>query len=290
MPRSDYPQIDLTTWRQVGEGGNGKTYVNADKPDVILKVNTPRLSTLEAVKKEFEVSRAVAASGLPTPAMHEIVRLDADTYATLAQLIKPKRSLARICCDQPDRIEEMARTLCKCGKQIFATPCDTVFFPNRKQQLMKALAMVQFVGRRRIETLNAFARTIPEPATCVHGDFQMGNLVLSDDRHYWIDLDRFGYGDPMFDIGHLFLVCNVYAPMRRVQDIFHMTQAQFHRFWDAFASEYTGLDDHSDFDRQAGRFACLDIVTRYAYSKISLAEKLFFAFNIRRLMQRYFVQ
>ena len=287
MPHTDYPQIDLGAWRQVGEGGNGKTYVNADRPEVILKVNTPRLSTFDAVKREYDVSRAAAALGLPTPAMHEIVRLG-DSYATIAQLIKPKRSLSRICCDEPGRIEEMARLLCRRGKEMFALACDTAFFPSRKQQLLKALTKVQFVGRRRLATLTAFARSIPEPATCVHGDFQMGNLILSADRHYWIDLDRFGYGDPMFDIGHLFLVCNVYAPLRRVQEIFHMTPEQFRRFWDAFAREYTGQEDHADFDLQAGRFACLDIVTRYFYSKIPLAEKIFFAINIRRLYKRFF--
>jgi hypothetical protein len=50
--------------------------------------------------------------------------------------------------------------------------------------------------------------------------------------------------------------------MKRVQDIFHMTLDQFHRFWDAFAKEYTGKEDHSYFDRQAGRFACLEMKNR----------------------------
>jgi hypothetical protein len=52
MNTANYQQIDLSQWRQVGEGGNGKTYVNPAAPGEILKVNNARSSTLEAVQHE----------------------------------------------------------------------------------------------------------------------------------------------------------------------------------------------------------------------------------------------
>ena len=291
-------EIDLAQWQQVGEGGNGKTYVarpqaapQCGDPDganagAILKISNSRLSTLEAVRKEFDVSRAVHALGLATPEMREIVRVG-DAYGTISELIKPKRSLGRICCDNPERTEEMATLLCTRGKELFATPCDTGFFPSRKAQLMQALGRVQFVGRKTLSTLEACAQRIPDTTTCLHGDFQMGNLILSGERHYWIDLDRFGYGDPMFDVGHLYMLCNVYSSMKYVQGLFHVTRDQFHRFWDAFARAYTGSADHADFDREAARFACFDVILRYAYDKPNLPEKLFFSIYIRRLAKNF---
>lgn len=291
-------EIDLAQWQQVGEGGNGKTYVarpqaapQCGDPDganagAILKISNSRLSTLEAVRKEFDVSRAVHALGLATPEMREIVRVG-DAYGTISELIKPKRSLGRICCDNPERTEEMATLLCTRGKELFATPCDTGFFPSRKAQLLQALGRVQFVGRKTLSTLEAFAQRIPDTTTCLHGDFQMGNLILSGERHYWIDLDRFGYGDPMFDVGHLYMLCNVYSSMKYVQGLFHVTRDQFHRFWDAFARAYTGSADHADFDREAARFACFDVILRYAYDKPNLPEKLFFSIYIRRLAKNF---
>jgi uncharacterized protein (TIGR02172 family) len=291
-------EIDLAQWQQVGEGGNGKTYVarpqaapQCGDPDganagAILKISNSRLSTLEAVRKEFDVSRAVHALGLATPEMREIVRVG-DAYGTISELIKPKRSLGRICCDNPERTEEMATLLCTRGKELFATPCDTGFFPSRKAQLMQALGRVQFVGRKTLSTLEAFAQRIPDTTTCLHGDFQMGNLILSGERHYWIDLDRFGYGDPMFDVGHLYMLCNVYSSMKYVQGLFHVTRDQFHSFWDAFARAYTGSTDHADFDREAARFACFDVILRYAYDKPNLPEKLFFSIYIRRLAKNF---
>lgn len=131
MINENYPQVDLSQWQQVGEGGNGKTYVNPAAPGKILKVNNGRLSTFDAVKHEFDVSKAVEALGLSVPHVYEIVRVG-EAYATISQLVKDKKSLSRICHDEPERTEEMALLLCQKGKELFATPCNTGCFPNRK--------------------------------------------------------------------------------------------------------------------------------------------------------------
>lgn len=59
--------------------------------------------------------------------------------------------------------------------------------------------------------LQAFLDSVPENTNCVHGDFQPGNVILAGGKPYWIDLGRFAWGDPMFDIGHLYLSCGVYS-------------------------------------------------------------------------------
>lgn len=288
MKEANYPQINLSDWKQVGEGGNGKTYVNPAAPEKILKVNNARLSTLEAVQHEFDVSKAVESLGLSVPKVYEIVRVG-DAYATISQLVKDKKSLSRICHDEPERTEEMGRLLCRKGKEFFATPCNTDIFPSRKEQVLWSIDHASFVSEKNRRIIRSFAETIPEKTTCVHGDFQTGNIIQSGESFYWIDLDRFAHGDPMFDIGHLFQICKVYAPMKRVQDIFHMTFDQFNRFWDAFAKEYTGKEDHTEFDRLAGKFACLDVIVRTYFVKPSFAERLFFAIHVRKLVKAYYL-
>lgn len=285
---SEYRVIDLSDWIQVGQGGNGTTYENPSQPDLILKVDKKQINTLEFVRHEFEVSKAVEALGLPTPKMREMVRVGA-LYATISDRIKDKKSLSRICHDEPQRIEEMAQLMCRMGKDLFSTQCNTDFFPSRKEQLMRALDKVQFISCKNRQILKDFAQTIQDIKTCSHGDFNMGNLVLSGDKPVWIDLDRFGYGDPMFDIGHLYQICNVYAPMKQVQDIFHMTEQQLGLFWVAFAKAYTGQEDHSEFDCQAGRFACFDMILRYEFQKCSLLEKMFFGVYIKRLIKAFYL-
>ena len=279
--------INLDDYTQIGEGGNGKTYVNPAAPGEILKVNSARISTREAVKREYDISRAVADLGIVVPATYRIVRVG-KAYATISQRIEGKRSLSRICHDEPQRTEEMARLLCSKGKELFATQCNTQLFPSRRDQALLAIKQSSFVSRKSRERLRTFVESIAEDSHCLHGDFQPGNIIQTGADNYWIDLDRFGHGDPMFDIGHLFLICHIYAPMKRVQDIFHMTLEQFHRFWDAFAKEYTGQDDHAAFDARAGRFAALDVVLRTVFQKPNFLEKLFFGNYVRKLMKEYY--
>lgn len=286
---SEYRSIDLSAWTKVGEGGNGVTYENPSQPDMILKVNKPRLSTLEVVRHEYEVSKAVEGLGLSTPKMYEMVRVG-DAYATIAQRIKHKKSLSRICHDEPQRIEEMGALLCEQGKIMFATPCDSGFFPSRKEQVLQAIDKATFVSRKHRKLIRSFAESVPENSHCVHGDFQSGNLIVSEGVCYWIDLDRVAHGDPMFDIGHLFQICKVYSSMKQVQDIFHMTQDQLARFWDAFAKTYTGKDDHADFDHLAGKFACLDVIVRTYFMAPTFAEKIFFGIFVRRLVKQYYLK
>lgn len=284
----NYREIDISAWRQVGEGGNGKVFDNPSDPGVILKINKKGLDTQEFAQKEYNVSTAVRKLGLPVPEAKEIVRIG-DSYGTITEKITHKKSLSRICHDEPERIEETAELLCARGKELFATPCDTTIFPSRKEQLMNSFEKVRFVSKKNLSVLRAFAETIEDKNTCIHGDFNMGNLVLSEDRFYWIDLDRFGYGNPMLDIAHLFLICNTYASMRQVQGLFHMGEDQLHRFWDAFAKAYTGKEDHSEFDRLAGKFAAMDMVLCYEFHKDNLAEQIFFGVIIRRLIKKYYV-
>ena len=287
MTETPLPKIDLSAWHQVGEGGNGKTYENPARPDLILKVNNPRLSTYETVKHEYDVSKAVESLGISTPKMYEMVQVG-DAFATLSERIKNKRSLSRICHDEPERTEEIARVFADKAKEFFSTPCDTGGFPSRKEQLLRAIDDFSFLSKANRTRIRDFARSIPENDHCVHGDFQPGNIILSGDKYYWIDLDRFAHGDPMFDIGHLYLICWVYGRMAQVQKIFHMTQEQFHRFWNSFAEAYTGQRDHAQFDRLAGKFACLDVIVRTRLSKPSFAEKIFFAIHVKNLAGEFF--
>lgn len=92
----------------------------------------------------------------------------------------------------------------------------------------------------------------------------------------------------MFDIAHLFMLCNVYSNMKRARGYFHMTEAQLREFWNAFAREYTGNEDHTDFDALAGKFAALDVVVRTLFVKPSFLEKLFFRMHVTGLMKRYY--
>lgn len=280
-------KIDLTKWEKVGEGGNGIVYESPEMPGVILKVNKERINTLPNAVHEYNVCKAVEEMGLATPRMLEIVEVG-DLYGTLQERIPNKKSLSRICHDDPSRIGEMARVLCEEGRKLFSTPCPTDRFPSRKEQLLGVVDEARFLTRKEREMVRGFAYSIPECDYCIHGDFQSGNLVSSEGKYYWIDLDRFAHGDPLFDLGHLYFICHIVSPMKQVQEIFHLTEEQLHQFWHAFATAYTGKEDHSNLDAKAGKFALLDMVVRINFQRPNFLENLFYRLQARKIIKAYF--
>lgn len=256
----NYKSIDISSWIQEGEGGVGKTYSHPDNPGVMLKVNKASNHSDEAaMKREVEMAQHVLALGLTTPKMYDIVRVG-DCFGMTFERIQGKKSLARICADEPSRIVEIASLLATEGKQLHTTPCDTAFFPSRKEQSLTAIDAAPFVDETDKQKMRSFVEGLPDETTCVHGDLQMGNLIVSGEgKPYWIDLGWFSYGTPLFDLGHLYLLCNVYSQFQGLRDITHMTQEQLLAFWDAFATAYSGSAEHADFDARVARFAPLDV-------------------------------
>lgn len=276
--------VDLREWIKVGEGGNGTVYENPSEPDVILKVNNPRINTFPIVEHDFRVFKDVEALGLQTPRMLEIVKVG-DLYGTVQERIHGKKSFSRLCQENPSRTEELARVMADESKRFFSQPCPIDRFPSRKAQVLDTIDKTPYLPRKYRKRVRAFAMTVPDSTTCVHGDFQMGNIIEAGGKRYWIDLDRFAYGDPMFDMGHFYLVCTYFSRMKRAQEVFHMGEEQFHRFWNAFAAAYTGQEDHADFDRLAGKYAILDLIVRYHYQPSNFLETLFFRKIVCRVIE-----
>jgi hypothetical protein len=103
----------------------------------------------------------------------------------------------------------------------------------------------------------------------------MGNLIMADGKPYWIDLGRASHGIPLFDLGHMYLFCNIFGRSKRVQDIAHMTDAQLVQFWNSFALAYNGPDKMDEFIADCKRFAGLDLIMLGYVQDLSISERFF---------------
>ena len=85
-----------------------------------------------------------------------------------------KKSLFRICHDQPERLEEMAQLFCEQGRILFSTPCDTSVFPSKKALFMGVVDKATFISRKNREILRRFVEGLPEK---IYFRILLGNLM-----------------------------------------------------------------------------------------------------------------
>lgn len=262
-----YQQINLSEWTLVGEGYNGQAYLSEAHPGVMLKLVRRELGAARNVEKEFKAAQAAAAIGLPTPEVYEIVR-DGEDHGYLCQAIEGKKSLSRMCADEPDHIPEIAAIMADYGHALHNTPIPSgVDVADMKALLKKAVESSPLLTEAQRERLKALVQAMPEDKTCLHGDFQPGNLIMAQGKPYWIDLGWLAQGYYKMDLAHLYKMMVVDSKIPQVQALTHMTREQMVAFWDAFAKAYTGSKDVEALNRELRPYAALDIVrTFYLHS------------------------
>lgn len=267
-----YQQINLSEWTLAGEGYNGQAYLSEAHPGVMLKLVRRELGAAHHVEKEFNAAKAAAAIGLPTPEVYEIVR-DGEDHGYLCQAVEGKKSLARMCADEPDRIPEIAAIMADYGHALHNTPIpEGVNVPDMKALLKKAVEGSPLLSEAQRESLKALVQAMPEDKTCLHGDFQPGNLIMAQGKPYWIDLGWLAQGCYKMDMAHLYKMMVVDSKIPQVQDLTHMTQEQMVAFWNAFAKAYTGSDDVEALSQELRPYAALDIVrTSYLHTSTNPA-------------------
>lgn len=279
-------EIDITQWTKVGEGGNGATYTNEAEPGVLLKESYLEMAEADNLVKEFDLSKAIYELGVPTPQMLELVSINGRA-AIKCQAISGKKSFARLCHDNPEKIDDYARQMALLAKQFHATNATgNSSIPSKKAIMEEAVAQSEMLSEKAKKRVQEFLDTVEDAPTLVHGDFTFSNLIMADDKAYWIDLGNAAHGSPYFDLGHFYLFCNIFGRKQRVQDIAHMTDKQMMQFWDTFAKAYSGEENVDEFNKTCKRFAALDIVLLGHIQPLTFSERLFLGMLAKKMIKQ----
>lgn len=258
-----YPQINLSEWTQVGEGYNGQAFVSDVHPGIMLKLVRSDMGAADKVEQEFYAAKTAFETGLPTPRVYEIVR-DGKDHGYLCEAISGKKSISRLCADNPERIPELAATMAEYGHALHRTPIAVNrYVPAIKELLLQALDSSPLVEGEHRDQLKEQVLQMPDVTTCMHGDFQLGNLILANGKPYWIDLGWLAQGWYMMDLAHLYKMMVEDSVIPQVQDLTHMTREQMIQFWNAFIKAYEGVEDVEAFNRKLRPYAALDIIRTF---------------------------
>lgn len=244
------------------ESGDGYTAISYNHKDGhrMVKMYKEFMPPQVAIH-ELMNARSLVKLGLKTPLPLRFVT-DGKRVGTEFQRINPKKSFARAMSENPDTIEKYALEFSRLAKQMHHTVCDKTLFPsmadNYKKEVMKCVDFSDAEKKRIIDYID----TIPVADTCVHGDMHVGNVITNGEDNWWIDLSDFSWGNPMFDIGIVYLTakCN---PDEFTQYLFHVNNEQYGRFWDIFAKDYFGIETPeqlAEIERQVAPFAALKMI------------------------------
>ncbi|MBR4730899.1 MAG: TIGR02172 family protein [Prevotella sp.] len=235
-----YETINLNDYVQTGEGGTALTYTHKTRP-TMAKLFNPG-NEAELAEKEFLTARAVFEMGIPTPEPLQLVT-DGQRRGVEYELIRNKRSFTRIISQEPERLEEISLAFARMARELHTKKADTSRFTSIKETLRRFYQEKddRVTEEYKERALNFIDKT-PDANTCLHGDLHIGNVITDGQRNLWIDLGQFCYGEPEWDLGWMWTICNR-MDGKRTDFILHVTPESLKAHWNIFLAAYLGTDD-----------------------------------------------
>ena len=141
--------------------------------------------------------------------------------------------------DEPEKVEQFAAEFAGMCKKLHSTHVNTAQFENVKDRYYRLLEENPFFTANEKDNISRFIADVPDEDTAIHGDLQFSNVIFAGQKCYFIDLGDFCWGNHLFDLGMVYLCCNL-SKEEFIEETFHMPKSLAIRFWDYFAREYFG--------------------------------------------------
>lgn len=247
IPITELPRhITLDGYTRSGEGFTANSYFSNDEDSMMkLYFQGVALKDIQVEKKKAYESFLL---GVPTPMSGDIITHDG-AYGITFERIMNKKSFARMLGDDPSRSDELAKLMADVTLKLHNIPCNVNVFPSEKALFAKAIMnFTPFTSEERNKAMD-FLESIPNVTTCLHGDYHIGNIIMTDKKDIlFIDMGDFAYGDPRFDLACLFF--NAYNPLKEAAPaIYHCSPETFQQFWRDFAKHYYHLNSVEEIDQ-----------------------------------------
>lgn len=233
---NDVKRINLDDYIQTGEGATALTYTSKDGKTLAKLYNLG--FEADRAKEEFLTAQIVFEMGIPTPEPYRLVT-DGERLGGEYELIKGKRSFARIISQEPERLEEISLEFARMTKELHAVKADTLRMHSFKQMMVHFYQESELIPNDYRQRVLDFLEKVPESEYCMHGDLQVGNIISDGQRNMWIDVGLFSYGVPEWDLGTVYEFSHM-TNAKMTDFLFHLTPETLAAQWDIFLPAYLG--------------------------------------------------
>jgi uncharacterized protein (TIGR02172 family) len=158
------------------------------------------------------------------------------------ELIKGKRSFARIISQEPERLEEISLEFARMTKELHAMKANPARMRSFKQMMVRFYQETDATPKDYSRRVLDFLEKVPESEYCMHGDLQIGNVISDGKRKLWIDVGEFAYGVPEWDLGTVYEFSHM-TNATITDFLFHVTPETLAAHWDIFLPAYLGTTD-----------------------------------------------
>ncbi len=272
---NDIQRINLEDYIQTGEGGTALTYTSKDGK-TLAKLYNPGFEA-DRAKDEFLTARMVFEMGIPTPEPYRLVT-DGERLGGEYELIKGKRSFARIISQEPERLEEISLEFARMAKELHAVKADTTRMRSFKQEIVRFYQEKDVIPKDYSQRVLDFLEKVPESEYCMHGDLQIGNIISDGRRKLWIDVGLFTYGVPEWDLSTVYEFSHL-TNAEMTDFLFHVTPETLAAQWDIFLPAYLGTTDPQRIDEAIRR------IRPYVATKVPF---MLYIANLTHLLPRTF--
>ena len=259
-------ELSLENAEVIGNGGHGQVLrINGD---TIVKLFHPG-TTVEDAKREQEYSKKAFVMGVPTAIPFDVVKCG-DSIGLVFELINSV-TLSEFMKENPDRFEEYAVKYANLLKQLHATKVSEDMLSSTKELYRERINHVKELGyftEKEIEDLHRINDAFSDDTCIIHGDFHPKNIMVMDGELVLIDMADITYGNPLYDLGSMFLTHVTVSPERK-SDIMGLPAEMIDKLWGIFISVYLGSTDPKVIEltlKKAGIFAILKVGTALSFS------------------------
>ncbi len=186
--------------RLIGQGRTAEVYTWGSDRVVKLYQNW---MPAEAIEREYAITRAACAAGIPVPAADELVQVDGRRGIVFeyVQGISMLKVLER----QPWKLIAMARLMAELHADMHSHTVPAGLHTQRQQIEWGIDRSHDFSGQEK-EIILSYLKRLPEGEAICHGDFHPGNIMLTSRGPVVIDWMTGTRGHPLGDVARTSLL------------------------------------------------------------------------------------
>ena len=258
--------FDLTGWTCFSERRNSKSYMSADKKWMVKFGTEFAPMTLESLEKEMEVTKKALAIGVKTPKVDDIVELPTGELGLIYEYIEGKKSIARAAGEDTANIDLYMKRFARIAKDLHSKVCDVNNFESMEERTREQILKWDIMSEAQKEKSLKLIDGIEKMNTCIHGDFQSGNFIMTDTEEFVIDLGNIAYGNPDYDIGCLYFFFH-YFPSYVTDRLFHCEPKYLDTMWNSFIKYYFDTTNEKSLAELNKKYAKYGIVCFFSLLK-----------------------